>query len=158
MAALLERVPALLLQQNRKALGSLLDVATVSQETAARGLVNVNTAPPEVLAALPGLDEQTAEAIDAYRKQGGSDFSSVTWLLDVQAVGPQRFLPLLPLITARSFQYRVDAVGVAGARNVFRRLAVVLDRSRSNVPPIAWRDVTEWGAPFDLVAEAEGTQ
>jgi type II secretory pathway component PulK len=158
MASLLQQVPGLLLKENRTALASLLDVATVSEETVFPGLVNVNTAPAEVLAALPGLDAQTAEAIDAYRKQGGGDFSSMAWLLDVDGVGPERFLPLLPMITTRSFRYRVDAVGVSGSRNVFRRLAVVLDRSRSDVPAIAWRDVTEWGAPFDLVAESEGTQ
>jgi type II secretory pathway component PulK len=158
MAALLQQVPALLLPANRKALGFLLDVATVSQATTLPGLVNVNTAPQEVLAALPGLDGGIAQAIDAYRKQGGTDFSSVAWLLDVDGVRPELFLQLLPSVTARSFQYRVDAVGVAGARNVFRRMSVVLDRSRPDVPPIAWRDVTEWGAPLDLAAEAGGQQ
>jgi hypothetical protein len=136
----------------------LLDVATVSQQTTLPGLVNVNTAPKEVLAALPGLDEEIAQSIDEYRTQGGNDFSSVAWLLDVEAVGQARFLQLLPVTTARSFQYRVDAVGVAGARNVFRRLSVVLDRSRPEAPPIAWRDVTDWGAPLDLVAEGEEGQ
>jgi DNA uptake protein ComE-like DNA-binding protein len=154
MAELLQQVPALLLAENRKALGSLLDVATVSQQTMLPGLVNVNTAPPEVLAALPGLDEEVAQSIDGYRKQGGGDFSSVTWLLDIDGVGTGRFLQLLPSITARSFQYRVDALGVCGSRNVFRRFSVVLDRSRPDVPAIAWRDVTDWGAPLDLVAEA----
>ncbi len=158
MADLLVRVPALLEREDREALAYLLDVATVSEADVLPGLVNVNTAPPEVLAALPGFDEDVAEAIDAYRKQGGADFSSVVWLLDVEAVGPQRFLQHLPLITARSFQYRVHAVGVAGRRHVFRRLEVVLDRSRPDVPPIFWRDVTDWGAPFDFVAEAGEAQ
>ncbi len=158
MADLLVRVPALLERENREALAYLLDVGTVSEADVLPGLVNVNTAPPEVLAALPGFDEDVAEAIDAYRKHGGADFSSVVWLLDVEAVGPQRFLQRLPLITAQSFQYRVHAVGVAGRRHVFRRLEVVLDRSRPDVPPIFWRDVTDWGAPFDFVAEAGEAQ
>lgn len=158
MADLLVRVPALLERENREALAYLLDVATVSEADVLPGLVNVNTAPPEVLAALPGFDEDVAESIDAYRKQGGANFSSVVWLLDVEAVGPQRFLQHLPLITARSFQYRVHAVGVAGRRHAFRRLEVVLDRSRPDVPPIFWRDVTDWGAPFDFVAEAGEAQ
>jgi len=158
MPALLARVPALLERENRGALAYLLDVATLSGEEAFPGLVNVDTAPTAVLAALRGLDEDTAEAIDAYRRQGGADFSSVVWLLDVEAVGPQRFLQLLPLITARSFQYRVAAVGVAGSRRVFCRLDVVLDRSRPDVPPIFWREVTDRGVPFDFVAQAEETQ
>ena len=158
MANLLVRVPALLERENRQALAYLLDVATVSEEEAFPGLVNVNTAPTSVLAALPGFDEDVAEAIDAYRKQGGADFSSVVWLLDVEAVGPVRFLQQLPLITARSFRYRVHAVGVAGQRHVFRRLEVVLDRSQPEVPPVFWRDVTDWGVPFDFVAEAGEAQ
>jgi hypothetical protein len=158
LAALIAQVPALLLADNRTALASLLDVVTVNQQTTLPGLVNVNTAPAEVLAALPGMDEEIAQSIDEYRTQGGNDFSSVVWLLDVEAVGQARFLQLLPSITARSFQYRVDAVGVAGARNVFRRVSVVLDRSRPEVPAIAWRDVTDWGAPLDLAAEGEEGQ
>lgn len=155
MADLLRRVPQLLRPENRRALAYLLDVATVREEKVLPGLVNVNTAPVEVLAALPGLDEDTAEAIDAYRRQGeGGEFGSVVWLLEA-GLSPERFLEVLPHVTVRSFQYRVQAVGVAGRRRVFRRLEVVLDRSRPGVPPIFWRDVTQWGVPFDLRAEAE---
>jgi len=154
MAGLIQQVPALLERENREALAYLLDVATLSEEEALPGLVNINTAPPEVLAALPGLDEDVAEAVDAYRKQGGADFGSVVWLLE-SGVGPERFQEVLPFITARGFRYRVRAVGVAGSRNVFRRLEVVLDRSQPGVPPVFWRDVSDWGAPFDFVAQAE---
>ena len=157
MAEVLRRVPALLERENREALTYLLDVATVREEEVLRGLVNVNTAPPEVLAALAGLEEDTAQAIDAYRRQGGGGFGSVAWLLEA-GVAPERFLEVLPFVTVRSFQYRVRAVGVAGRRRAFRRLEVVLDRSRPGVPPVFWRDVTEWGAPFDLAAEAEQSQ
>ncbi len=157
MSDLLVQAPALLERENREALAYLLDVATVSEEEVFPGLLNVSTASTPVLAALPGVTEDVAEAIDAYRRQGGADFSSVAWLLDVEELEAQRFLELLPMVTARSFQYRAHAVGVAGRANVFVRVEAVLDRSRPGAPVIYWRDVTRWGAPFDLAEEAEET-
>jgi len=155
MAALIPLVPALLQEENRESLAYLLDVATVDEAQTRPGLVNVNTAPLEVLRAVRGVTEEMAQAIDGFRREGGTDFSSPAWLLEVEAVGPERFLQVLPYVTTQSFQYRVEALGVGGRRNVFRRLEVVLDRARPDVPPIYWRDVTSRGEPLDLRIEAE---
>jgi DNA uptake protein ComE-like DNA-binding protein len=157
MADFLQEVPALLQEENRSSLAHLLDVATTSDEEEVEGLVNVNTAPVEVLATIPGVTAEIAQAIDAMREEGRADFSSPAWLLDLESVNTELFLQLLPRVTTRTYQYTVDAVGVAGRRNVYRRLEVVLDGALTDVPPIYWRDVTSRGEPFDLDADAEGT-
>ena len=51
-----------------KEFSQIADKLTTSSETTLPGLVNVNTAPKEVLLCLPGLEESDADALVSYRK------------------------------------------------------------------------------------------
>jgi competence protein ComEA len=73
---------------------------TTTSTTPTSGLINVNTASAEQLAALPGLGEKTAAAVVAYRAAHGK-FKSVADLDRVEGVGPATLAKLEGLIEAR---------------------------------------------------------
>jgi competence ComEA-like helix-hairpin-helix protein len=64
------------------------------------GLLNVNTATAEQLAALPGLGEKTAAAVVAYRAAHGK-FKRVADLDQVEGIGPATIAKLEGLVEAR---------------------------------------------------------
>jgi len=73
----------------------VVDKLTVVDDQTVPGLVNINTAPKQVLLALPGITEEIAVKIMEYRTTPGNDLSNMGWLLNV--VEPpvlQRFAPL----------------------------------------------------------------
>ncbi|HEX2949484.1 MAG TPA: helix-hairpin-helix domain-containing protein [Armatimonadota bacterium] len=88
------------------------DKLTVTTDKELRGLVNIDTAPVPVLAALPGMDEATAEAIIQYRKDNGP-FESVGHLLDVTQVSNSVFKRIANLLTTRSHIFRIIATAQA---------------------------------------------
>jgi competence protein ComEA len=67
--------------------------------TAAPAPVDLNTATPEELDALPGVGPATARAIVTYREQHGP-FSSVDALTDVPGIGPAKLDALRDLVRA----------------------------------------------------------
>ena len=60
--------------------------------------VNLNTATPAQLEALPGIGAKVAERIVEYRQKTGG-FKKVEDLMNVRGVGEKSFLKLKPLIT-----------------------------------------------------------
>ena len=55
----------------------IVDKITLKDAETRQGLINVNTAPPEILALLPGMDPQKAQAIVERREEDVSDASQV---------------------------------------------------------------------------------
>jgi general secretion pathway protein K len=95
--------------------------------------INPMTAPPEVLAAAPGISPSVVEAILSVRN-GSGNFAALVARLE--AMGANRYGPLT---TARTFTIRAEARTTAGA--VFIREAVVALPRRA-APPfqiLAWR-------------------
>ena len=90
------------------------------------GRVNVNTAPQQVLMALPGFTEADAQALIAQRQTGG-DMSSIAWVVQAMASQPQKALVIGDAITTRSYQYSADIVAVSGDGRTFKRVRIVVD-------------------------------
>ena len=61
------------------------------------GVVNINTASPTELEALPGIGAKTAARIVEYRQKNGP-FKKVEDLMNVRGVGEKNFLKLKPQI------------------------------------------------------------
>ena len=124
------------------------------------GLVNINTAPKQVLLALPGMSEELALEIMAYRAVQGTDLSTMAWLLDL--LEPAEFQPFAHLITFRSYQFRMHAVGRLGTPyatasreetterpRAFKRMVAVVDLLAEPRPRLVyWKDATRWGMPY----------
>ncbi len=100
------RVPNL----KRGMVARIYDRLTGTSERMRPGLVNLNTAPLEVLSALPGMDEITAQAIVQYREKQGA-FTNVGDLLLIDRVSDTAFTRIADLCTTRSRRFRAVAVG-----------------------------------------------
>ncbi len=65
-----------------------------------RALININTAPIDVLCQLPGIGPKTAERIIEYRQTRGR-FRTVEEIMNVRGIGPKKFEQIKNLITVR---------------------------------------------------------
>ena len=129
------------------------------------GLVNVNTAPAEVLRCLPGLTEADISAIIARRAAAGPDggsFASIGWLLDV--LSEEAFADVSPVVTTRSQQFRMHAearpgrmAGILAAggysadsagsvHDVGAYALAILERDAGRCSVLLW---LTWTAPFN---------
>jgi DNA uptake protein ComE-like DNA-binding protein len=138
--------------------GQLADQLTTSREQNVVGLVNVNTAPRQVLLCLPGLDESDVDALVARRQASGTDLTSIAWVAGV--LSREKALAVGPLITTWSYQFSADIVAVSGNGRGFRRYQAVVDATTSPPRVLYWKDLTHAGwplAPETLAALRAGT-
>jgi type II secretory pathway component PulK len=154
--------PAVLTRDRFK---ELCDRLTVLDLEDVPGLVNLNTAPKQVLLALPGITEEIALKLVSNRTPQGNDLSKMGWLLDV--VEPSVLVQFANSVTFRSYQFRIHAVGRVGtpaedlARaggdaperpRAFRRMVAVFDAKAEPKPRLLyWKDQTRLGLPYDPV-------
>lgn len=71
---------------------------TVIAETAASGLININTATAQQLQSLPGIGEVLSQRIIEYRDAHGA-FQSVGELLNVSGIGEKKLEAIWDLVT-----------------------------------------------------------
>ncbi|MCX5671254.1 MAG: type II secretion system protein GspK [Planctomycetota bacterium] len=122
---------------------------TASRETQ-RGLINVNTAPKEVLYCLPGLEESDVSALLARRATATTtataQSTSVAW---VAAVLPRaKAIGVGGLITGQTFRFSADIVSIAANGRAFKRCRVVVD-AQTSPPRVLYRqDLTHLGWPL----------
>jgi len=115
------------------------------------GLVNINTAPAEVLAVLPGMDANVAQQIvDLRRDLPAETKNTVAWLYTQNLLDADAFKKAAPCVTARGFQYSVRCIGFGVPCGRYRVLEAVIDLARG-APRVAYlRDITRLGLPFAL--------
>ena len=118
------------------------------------GRVNLNSAPLEVLSALDGIDESTAqEIIDTRDTLDEMVRSTTAWLYTEGVVSAETFKTVAPLLTTRSYQYRVRSFGYRPEGGRFCVLEAVIDTA-SGEPRIKYlRELTRLGVPFTPVGE-----
>jgi len=131
---------------NEEVYAAIEDRLTVSNQSVLRGLINPNTAPVPVLVALPGVTEDDAAAIVAFRQTNPESTESIAWLIDI--LGKARFKAVANLLTIRSSQFSCEAVGRFVERPIFKRIRVVLDRSSSPARIVYWQDLTGLGLAY----------
>ena len=123
------------------------------------GLVNVGTAPLEVLACLPGMDESLARQLVSYRGSLGTDaLSSTDWVEEV--LEGDVVSQIEDLITSASYQFCVDVAAVGRHGGGYRRTRAIVDVSGDS-PALRYReDMTRYGwalgetVRLDLAEEA----
>jgi type II secretory pathway component PulK len=115
--------PAQVVNSNvaRSKLEKIYDRLTATGAPAYTNLVNINTAPLEVLASMPGpssgnppiLGTSIAQAILTYRAQQSSEggFTGVGYLLAVNSVTNNAFIALAPYCTVRSRVFKIVSTG-----------------------------------------------
>jgi len=135
-------------------LAVLLDRTTADTKRRLVGLVNLNTARAEVLAAMPGLDASRArQIVDVRSGLSAETKSTIAWLYEQGVLEPDVFKEVAPHLTARSYQFSVRCVGFGVPCRRYRVLEAVVDLAGSR-PRLAYvRDVTRLGLPFALDPE-----
>ena len=124
-------------------LKAVADLLTTVDADVVEGLVNLNTAPPEVLAALPGMDESLAAQVCARRDE--TPFENVMALLDVVGMTTEKLKGLFSLVSVRSDVFSVRSFGALGTQGngtpgMYRCVSAVIDRSGDTVNLSSWRE------------------
>ncbi|MCK9266411.1 type II secretion system protein GspK [bacterium] len=120
---------------------------TVGGRGRREGLININTAPKEVIACLPGLEE--ADVYDLVEYRASSDISNledISWVAEV--LTSEKAAEIGGWLTTRSYQFSVDIVAVSGDGKAFKRFRAVLDKRFSPPQVLSWQDLTGLGWPL----------
>ena len=131
-------------------LAVVMDRLTTAPSTLV-GRVNVNTAPADVLAALPGMGSDTAKAIVSARANlAASDRQTIAWLYTQNVLTADQFKNLAPLLSARSGMVRVRCVGFGVPCGQFCTLEAVIDLTQTPPAIVYLRDLTKLGLPVNV--------
>jgi competence ComEA-like helix-hairpin-helix protein len=103
------------------------------------GAVNINTASSDVLACLPGVTPDLAQAIVGYRRSAGF-FPNVAWLLKVDGMSRDIFKQIVPRVCARSETFRILSEGRVGSTGARKRIQVVVQLGAGEITTLAWRE------------------
>lgn len=131
----------------------LLDYCSTSPSTTIVGRVNINAAPREVIAAIPGLSTADAQKIISSRpdldKELPNDYRHAAWLYTKKIVDLPTMRKLYNKTCAQGDVYRGQVVGFLDGADDTARAEVVVDGS--TVPPrqVFYKDLTTLGKGFN---------
>ncbi|MCI0535924.1 MAG: helix-hairpin-helix domain-containing protein [Verrucomicrobiales bacterium] len=103
------------------------------------GAINVNTASPAVLACLPGISPELAQAIVSYRQSAGY-LPNVAWLLKVPGMNRQILKRILPKLSARSETFRILSEGKVKSTGARKRIEVVVHLGAVDIDTLSYRE------------------
>jgi competence ComEA-like helix-hairpin-helix protein len=120
----------------------LLDIAddlTAQSDRTLPGVVNINTASLDVLACLPGLNRDLAQAIISYRQSNGF-YPNVAWLLRVPGMNQQLFKQVAPRVTARSETFRILSEGKVTSSGTRQRIQAIVHVGLRAINTLSYRE------------------
>jgi type II secretory pathway component PulK len=117
------------------------DQMTVLDKERLEGLININTAPKEVLSCLPGMTDRLAEDILSRRGADQQAFSSAADIVSLEGMNLDTFTKLLPLVTVRSYAFEGLAVGYLPSRKAYASIEGVIDRGEGKMKFLYYRVV-----------------
>jgi competence ComEA-like helix-hairpin-helix protein len=133
----------------------IVDRVSISDDEVLQGKVNINTAPLEILAMLPGMDEEKAQAIIDHRTvpegqesaiitsqqnaQESGPFAGLGQLLDVEGIDEETFRNLVDHVSYRSHAYRIESEGRSSDGKIVQNCIAVVDRSGNRVEIKYWK-------------------
>ena len=133
----------------------LVDKITLKDGETRPGLININTATPEILSLLPGMDPQKAETIVERREQDapdtsqpqvftedevkGNPFTNISQLSQVEGIDFATFREVVDWVTYRSHGYRIEARGIDTAGKVVSTCIGIIDRTGDQITVPYWQ-------------------
>jgi len=120
-------------------------LSTSSEETIA-GMINVNTAPKEILMCLPDITESEAEKLIRTRNADDTDTDTIAWVCEAL---PEKAAALGRYITIHSYQYSADIVAASGDGRAFSRYRMVVDTRDDEFDIVYWKALKHLGWPLD---------
>jgi len=112
----------------------------------------VNTAPQEVLKALPGVtdtDLQNAMSIRSTLDMTSLEARTGAWLVTQAGMNPIVFQALEKYVTGTSHVYRVQSLGYFSQSGPVARVEAVIDTTPGAPRILYFRDLTDLGRGFD---------
>lgn len=136
----------------RELFTKLFEHMTIFEEADIPARININTAPREVLMAIPGITETDVEAIlrgrPVYNATTTPDpvYDTPAWLLTEANLKTDTLKKLEKYVTTKSQVYRVQALGYADkGTGPTARIEAVIDTNNGRPRIVMWRDLTELG-------------
>ena len=120
----------------------LMDIAddlTAEGQQEIGGAVNINTATRAVLACLPGLTQDLAQAIVTYRN-GNGPFPNIAYLLKVDGITKDIFKQVAGKVTARSETFRIVSEGKVSSTGARQRIQVVVHIGPYDIDTLSYRE------------------
>lgn len=132
-------------------LAKLLDKATVKQPIEMVPRINVNTAPREVLMAIPGMTDVLADSIISQRpNQVPTEQATVSaaWLVTSNTLTSAQFKQMEKYLTGSTMVYRVQAIGYfKGVNGPVARMEAVIDTNQGAPRFLMIRDLSDLENP-----------
>ena len=129
-----------------------LDEVSTSQGTTIIGRININEAPYEVIAGIPGLSQSAAQGIVNRREQPANGIRDMyrhpTWLLAFDLVDLTMLKKLWPHITCGGDVFRAQVIGFYEDIGTFSRVETAIDATVFPPRRIDYKDLTSYGIGF----------
>ncbi len=134
-------------------IAQMIDLVTVDSQPFSRGLVNVNTAPLEVIAALPGSSMAVAENLIERRKQAPFvTLGEFVLFITEQPEGGTLFEQMIDHVTTKSSAFLIESMGwPVGGRT--QRTLTALVRRTENAVNIIRQAEQDWPMPPSIEEE-----
>jgi len=117
----------------------IADDVTVDSNQSLAGAVNINTAGLDVLACLPGMTRELAQAVISQRQSGGF-LASTGELLKVPGMTRDLFKQIAPLVTARSETFRILSEGKINSTGARQRIQAIVHVDLTSQKTLEWRE------------------
>jgi len=112
-----------------------------------KGLININTAPRDVLFCIPGLESSDVDSLISARQGTAAGATNIAWIVDV--LDQKKCHGLASKITGKSSQYSADIVAVSGDGRSFKRVRIVVDASSTSPQIVYRRDLSDRSWPMN---------
>ncbi len=117
---------------------TIADAITVSSGSYIHGRVNINTAPPAVLACLVQGDQGQVAQLVAYRQSYPDKLTSIAWAVEALGQNNATRLAQSDNLTTKSYQFTADLAALGPFGRGYRRVKYLFDTS-SGTPEIIYR-------------------
>ncbi|HSQ57509.1 MAG TPA: hypothetical protein VLM40_17440 [Gemmata sp.] len=135
--------------QMSQLLEPLLDKIATKEEVELIPRLNVNVAPREVIAGLPGLEAADVDAIMAARDgKSPADLGTTgAWLISAAGLTPKKFQALEQYVTGTSMVYRAQVIWYISGGGPVSRVEAVIDTNLGYPRIVYYRDLGDLDNP-----------
>ena len=122
------------------------DKLTTTSDENVSGLININTAPKEVLMCLPGIVESEVDALIEARNSSDNDKDSLVWVADII---PEKAASIGAYLTTHSSRYSADIISISGDGRSYQRYRMIADTGGDEFKVLYWKSLKYLGWPLD---------
>lgn len=115
------------------------------------GLINLNTAPAQVLRLIPGITDDTVTKIVELRRELPYESRKTTaWPLVSGAADVATFQRIAPYVTTKSYQFRIEVLGYGDHAKLARRLEWIVEMAGPLAQVKYHRELTGLGRAWPI--------